>query len=60
MTERFNILDGKFDINPKMIGKDIVGCEFCSYRDICFKKEEDYQELEKHKNLDFLGGDDNA
>jgi len=55
-----NILDGKFDINPKKIDKDIVGCEFCSYRDICFKREENYQELEKHKNLDFLGGDDNA
>lgn len=55
-----NILDGKFDINPKKIDKDIIGCEFCSYRDICYKTEKDYLELEKYKNLDFLGGDNNA
>lgn len=55
-----NILDGKFDINPKKIGKDIVGCEFCSYRDICYKTEKDVVELKKHSNLDFLGGDTDA
>lgn len=55
-----SILDGEFLINPKKIGKDLVGCEFCSYKDICFKKESDYVELEKHNNLDFLGGDNNA
>lgn len=54
------ILNGEFKINPKKIDRDIVGCEFCSYRDICFKTEKDYVELEKHKDLDFLGGDDNA
>ena len=42
------------------IDKDIIGCEFCSYRDICYKTEKDNIELEKHKNLDFLGGDNNA
>ena len=55
-----SILNGDFSINPKKIDKDIIGCEFCSYRDICFKTEKDYVELEKHKNLDFLGGEDNA
>ena len=52
-----NILDANFKVNPKRIGKDNLGCEYCSYRDICFKKEEDFIELEKHKNLDFLGGE---
>ncbi len=51
------ILNGDFSINPKKVDKDIIGCEFCSYRDICFKTEKDYIELEKHKDLDFLGGD---
>lgn len=55
-----DILDGKFDINPKKVDKDILGCEFCSYRDICYKTEKDYVELEKYKNLDFLGGEENA
>ena len=54
------ILNGEFSINPKKIDKDVVGCEFCSYRDICFKTEKDYVELPKHKDLDFLRGDSNA
>lgn len=49
-----DILSGNFLINPKKIDKDVVGCEFCSYRDICYKKEENIVELEKHQNLDFL------
>ena len=36
-----NILDSKFDINPKF-DKEAIGCEFCKYRDLCFKKEYDY------------------
>lgn len=54
------ILDGNFDINPKKIGKDIIGCEYCSYRDICYKTDKDIVELKKYSNLDFLGGDSNA
>lgn len=40
-------------INPKQIDKDNLGCEFCSYRDICYHTEKDYVKLEKHRNLDF-------
>ena len=54
------ILDGDFIINPKKVDKDYIGCEFCSYRDICFKKENDYVELEKYNNLEFLRGDEDA
>ena len=36
-----NILSANFDINPKRIGKNNVGCAFCKYKDICFMKEED-------------------
>lgn len=55
-----SILNGDFTINPKKVDKDLIGCEFCSYRDICFRTEMDYIELEKHKDLDFLGGEENA
>lgn len=55
-----DIIDANFSINPKKIGNSYVGCEFCSFRDLCFKKEEDYVELEKKELLDFLGGEDNA
>lgn len=49
-----------FEINPKRIGKDIVGCEFCRYKDICFRKEENIVSLKEYKNLDFLGGEEDA
>jgi len=55
------ILDGDFSINPKKIGYDKdLGCEYCKFKDICFRKEEDYIILDDIKTLDFLGGDDNA
>ena len=56
-----NILDGNFAINPKKIGysKDI-GCKFCKFKDICFKKEEDYVIYDEIEDLSFLGGDENA
>ena len=55
-----DVLDGKFDINPKRIGNVNEGCSFCSYRDLCFMKEEDIVNLKEYKDLSFLGGDNNA
>lgn len=56
-----NILDAKFDINPKKIGYlNDVGCQYCKFKDICYKKESDYVILEDIKDLSFLGGDEDA
>lgn len=55
-----NILSGNFSINPKRIDRNIVGCEYCSYKDLCYKTEKNYVNLEKHRNLDFLGGEPDA
>lgn len=55
-----NILDTKFDINPKQVGLDLVGCEYCKYSDICFKREEDIVRLKEQKYEDFLGCDKDA
>lgn len=55
-----NILNGMFDINPKKIGNDNLGCEFCKFKDICFRTEKNIVDLKEYKNLEFLGGDDNA
>ena len=55
-----NILDAKFDINPKRIDDTLVSCQYCKYRDVCFRKEENITDLEKQENLDFLGGDSNG
>lgn len=55
-----DILNAKFDINPKRIGYNNLGCEFCSFKDICFKTEKDIVNLKEYKNLEFLGGEDNG
>ena len=56
-----NILNGKFDINPKKIGYNkLDGCNFCKFKDICYKKEKDYVLLEDKKDISFLGDDENA
>lgn len=49
-----NILEAKFMINPKRIGNDLKGCEFCKYKDLCYKKGEDIIHLEEYKDLSFL------
>lgn len=49
-----NIQAGHFQINPKKIGKNNLGCEYCQYKDICFMRPEDIINLEEHTNLDFL------
>lgn len=55
------ILDGKFSINPKKIGYDLdLGCKYCKFKDLCFKKEENYVIFKDIENLDFLRGDENA
>ena len=49
-----NIINNKFDINPKIIKKENKSCELCRYKDICFKTDNDIVKLEESKNLDFL------
>ena len=50
-----NILDSKFDINPKY-DKSNLGCEFCDYRDICFMKDKDFVRITSNNEF---GGDTN-
>lgn len=49
------IIDASFDINPKRIGQTNHGCEFCSYKDLCYMNEKNIVNLEEHTDLDFLG-----
>ena len=50
-----NILEAKFDINPKKIEGINIGCEFCTFKDICFKKEQDSVYLKEQDYKEFLG-----
>ena len=36
-----NVSDAKFDIKPISIKNKIEGCNYCKYRDICYKRESD-------------------
>ena len=54
------IIEAKYDVNPKQVGNDLVGCEFCGFKDICFKNNKDIVHLKEYKDLSFLGGEDNA
>ena len=54
-TASKDILDGKFDINPKVIKNVNKGCMYCKYRDICYMKNEDIVNLEEKK---LFGGED--
>ncbi|MBQ2946289.1 MAG: PD-(D/E)XK nuclease family protein [Bacilli bacterium] len=49
-----NILESRFDINPKYDGANI-GCEFCKYKDLCFMKEYDFIKI---KSSEVFGGDE--
>ncbi len=54
------ILEGNFIVNPKQIGDDLVSCEHCPFRELCYRKNEDIEYLEKIKDFSYLGGDDDA
>jgi len=54
------IKNADFTINPKIVKGKNVGCEFCSFKDICFKTNKDNVYLEIDEYLSFLGGDNNA
>ena len=54
-----SIKNSDFAINPKKLGDTLVGCEYCPFGDICYKNENNIVELKEHKDLDFLGGENN-
>ncbi len=54
------IKEGNFTINPKRVGFDNLGCEFCPYHDLCYHVEKDIINLKKYENIDFLGGEEDA
>ena len=53
-----DILDAKFDINPKVYAGKNIACEFCQFKDLCYMKEIDQKYLDKVDDLSFLGGEE--
>lgn len=57
---RDKILNREFYINPKKIGvKNLIGCENCTYKELCFMTEDNIINLREYKNLEFLKDDVN-
>lgn len=52
------IINSDFEINPKRIGMDNLGCKYCQFKDICFFTEENIVNLKEYKNMEFLRSDD--
>ena len=55
-----NILKANFKISPKRINNKNISCEFCPFKDICYVKEEDIEDLKETKFKDIIGGEENA
>ena len=53
-----DIIKGDFTINPKIYNGKNVSCEYCSFRDVCYKKDDDNIYLDKVDDLSFLGGEE--
>ena len=52
-----SILSLDFSINPKVYDGENISCKYCSFRDICFRRDNNIQYLEKVDDLSFLGGE---
>jgi len=50
------IENANFTINPKVIDGKNIGCNFCKYKDLCFKTGSDLVYLEKKRDLSYLSG----
>ena len=54
------IIEGNFEINPKIYNGKNISCTYCPFADICYKNVSDQIYLDKVEDLSFLGGDNNA
>lgn len=55
-----SICNCNFSISPKKTEKELLGCKFCNYSDICFKENSDEVLIYEDKDLSFLGGEEDA
>lgn len=51
------ISEAMFDIKPKRTEKEVLGCSYCKFNDICFKENDDEEIIAPDNGLSFLGGD---
>ena len=44
-----SIIEADFSINPKVIDGENISCNYCEYRDICFKNGKDITYIERRE-----------
>lgn len=54
------IQQNNFEINPKRLSNELIGCNYCNYQSICFRKEKNIVNLKEIKASDFLGSENIA
>ena len=55
VNEVINSLEnGDFKINPKRIDGELIGCKYCKFKDLCFKREENIVDLKNTKKEEIL------
>ena len=54
-----SIENNNYKINPKRLNGELISCKYCSFKDLCYYKEEDITNL-KLKTFKEIVGDDNA
>ena len=54
------ILNADFEIKPKRLKNENISCKYCQFKDICFVKENDIQDIKEVKFKDIIGGKHNA
>lgn len=49
-----SIKNGDFKINPKRIDNELLGCKYCEFKDLCFKKEENIKDIKNKTKEEIL------
>ena len=52
-----NIIETKFDINPKVYNNKNISCNYCKYKSICYMTNNDLIYLDKVEDLSFIKGE---
>ncbi len=48
-----------FEINPKVLDGKNISCQYCTFKDICYRTHDNEVELDKTLKDNFLGGESN-
>ena len=53
-----NVEQANFKIRPLRIDNKLIGCEFCKFKDLCYRKEEDIRDVSNKTFKEIIGGEE--